>query len=646
MKLLPIALFILNLLLFVFAAPANQSIDSLELELNGANGIKRVNILCDLCWEYRFVSSDIALVYGYQARDLAKALSYNKGLAQAYNDLGIIYIDQADYTTALDYFENSLSIRLDLNDSLGVAALYNKMGIVYQKQGKLKEAFEQATQALTIYESLKSDLWIGYCLNNIAIISYNLGNLETSLEYHSKALTYRKRMNDRYGEAGSYSNIANVWLSKGDTLTAIDNYYKALKITREIQNDESTAVTLANLGAVYLSMGANEQALILLDESYEIRSRLGDQKAIASSLLKMGAAKLNQKKLTEAKSYLYEALKIARSIGVIEEEMQAYQEITRWHTQARQMDSALFYMELYAKQRDSVYAKRLSQQIVDAQTKYDTERNRQELALVKRENQLTAISLKQRKTEILLLVVLIVGLLLSGLFFFSRRKQKQKIALDAAIIKHNEEQIKAVLEAQEEERRRIARELHDGVGQSLSGAKLKCELIADQLTSDQSGNDIGKMKQILDDAANEVRSISHQMMPKELEQFGILAAVESVLSTSLDSQSIAFTLDHHLMDSRFSNEIELGVYRVCQELLCNVIKHAQASEINIQLLKRREWLVFVLEDNGIGFDYKAHVGSGIGLMNIESRVRALNGVLDYQSDLGEGTLVTIRIPYT
>lgn len=623
---------------------AGQTIDSLENEISKTEGIDRVNVLCDLCWEYRFISGDSALSYGNQALKLANEMNYKKGIAQAYNDMGIIYVDRGSFVLALDYFAHSMDIRKNQNDSIGMASLYNKMGIVYQKQGKLKESLENAIQALIIYEVMDQELWVGYCLNNIAIINYNMGDLSTSLDYHQRALAYRKKLNDSNGEAGSYSNIANVLLEMGDTTLAIANYLKALQITRHIKNDESTAVMLANLGSVYLYLGENYIALTLLTESLEIRERLEDKKAIASSLLKLGTVNLNLKRFDIAGELLYRGLSIAKTIGVIEEEMQAYQEIAHWHKKLNHMDSAFIYLQFYTTTRDSVYEQRLNQQIIETQTKYETEKKEQEVALLQHENQLTEISLRQRKTEILLLIFIIISITGAGIFILYRRKQRQKLSLDLAIIRHNEQQIKAVLEGQEEERRRIARELHDGVGQSLSGVKLKWESISPTIKSDALREDLQNLSALIDGAAIEVRTISHQMMPKELEQFGLVAALEGILTLSEDSGKMACSFNHHNMDVRFSKVIELGLFRIAQELISNIHRHAQATEIHVQLLKRSKHVVFIVEDNGKGFNYENNKGTGIGLMNIESRVQGLKGNLNFESKPGTGTIVTIRIP--
>jgi tetratricopeptide (TPR) repeat protein len=151
---------ILFVMLLSTVLKANQVTDSLEILLTKTKDTSRVKILCDLCWEYRFVSADKALEYGEEALRLSRKIGYQKGIAQSYNDLGIVYIDRSSYAKAVEYFKYALNIRRQLGDSAGIASLYNKLGIVYQKQGELKEALENQIAALEIYEQMGQERWV------------------------------------------------------------------------------------------------------------------------------------------------------------------------------------------------------------------------------------------------------------------------------------------------------------------------------------------------------------------------------------------------------------------------------------------------------------------------------------------------------
>lgn len=634
-----IFLFILFLRLAV-ASPGTS--DRLKLRLSDKPDTNKVILLSNLCWEYRTVSADSALLFGSEALQLARQINYPKGIAQAYNDLGILFIDKADYKKAAGYLNESMKIREKLNDLPGMASLFNKLGIIDQKQGRLKEALENQISALKIYRKLGQDRWIGYTLNNIAIIHQNLGNLDKSLEYHKMGLEYRLKMNDKAGEANSYSNMANVYAKMRDTTLSLAFYEKALSLSRVLKNDELISGNLSNMGNIYLGRRDFQKAINLFSESLIIRERLGDQKGISSTLSRMGTVFTETNRYSQALTALTRSLKIARKISVLEEEMSALLGLAKLKALTNQPDSAFLLMKIYSATKDSAYDERLQQQILEIQNKYENQKLEQDLQLVKKEKEYDEIRLNQRKTQLWLLVFIIISMTGAGIFLFYRHQQRQKAAADAEKLVQQEARMHAVLQVQEDERRRIAKELHDGLGQTLSAIKLNCQSLSPKAIYPDYLADFVKLEKMLDNANVEVRSISHQMMPKELEQFGLLAAVDEMLRINLGNTHLKYTFEHNSFDDRIGNETELALFRVMQELVNNVIKHSKADIVNIQIIKHHGHVTLNVSDNGIGFDVDKYEKKGIGLLNIASRIDGIKGHLHYESAPGEGTTVMIR----
>ena len=137
-------------------------------------------------------------------------------------------------------------------------------------------------------------------------------------------------------------------------------------------------------------------------------------------------------------------------------------------------------------------------------------------------------------------------------------------------------------------------------------------------------------------------SISHQMMPKELEQFGLVAAVDEMLRINLENTRLKYSFEHNGFTERIGNQTELALFRVLQELVNNVIKHSKADMLNVQIIRHANHVVLNVSDNGIGFDVDRYEKKGIGLLNIASRIDGIKGHLHYESAPGEGTTVIIR----
>ena len=604
----------------------------------------KVKSLSDLCWDYRFKSADSALYFGEQALQLARDINYAKGIAQACNDIAIIFIDKANYLRATKLLDESLKIREQLNDLSGIASIYNKLGIIDQKQGRLKEALEHQISALKIYQKLGQDKWIGYCLNNIAIIHQNLGNYDKALEYHQKGLEFRIKMKDQAGEATSYGNMANLYARLKDTLSSVSYYEKALSLSRSLKNDELVSGNLSNMSNIYMARKDYLKALNLFTESLQIRERLGDSKGISSTLSRIGSVYTETGKYKEAAKVLNRSLSIAREISVTEEELSALLGLAKLKALTNQLDSSFVLMKLYIATKDSVYDARIKQQILDVQSQYETDKLEQDLELVKKEKEYTEIKLTQRKTELWLLIFVMISITGAAIFLFYRHQSRQKAAANAERLSEQETRMSAVFQAQEEERRRIAKELHDGVGQTISAIKMNYHSLSQKASENNMAPEFAKIERMLDNAGKEVRSISHQMIPKELEQFGLIPAVEGMLHLNLEKSQVNYQFEHSGFDVRIGNHIELVLFRVLQELVSNVIKHSGANALNVQLVKLNSHVVLNVSDNGIGFNVEKKEKNGIGLLNIASRIDGIKGHLHYESATGAGTSVTIRTP--
>ncbi|MBV5349314.1 DUF5112 domain-containing protein [bacterium] len=612
--------------------------------LNAKADTNKVKSLSDLCWEYRFKSADSALIFGNQALQLATEINYPKGIAQAYNDMAIILIDRANYRSASKYLGEAMKIREQLNDLPGMASLYNKLGIIDQKQGRLKEALENQISALKIYRKLNQDKWIGYTLNNIAIIHQNLGNLDKALKYHREALDYRIKLNDQEGEATSYGNMANLYAKMHDTIQAVDHYEKAISLSRKLQKDELISANLSNISNIYMGQKKYDKAMKLFAESLEIRERLGDSKGISSTLSRMGTVYTETGQFNEASKALNRSLILAKKISVVEEELSALLGLAKLKALTHQTDSSFILMRQYIALKDSVYDARIKQQILDVQSQYETDKLEQDLYLIRKDKEVTEIKLQQRKTEFWLLIFVMISISGAAIFLFYRHQQRQKAALNAERISQQETRLNAVFQAQEEERRRIAKELHDGVGQTISAIKMNYQSLSGKASEKELVPEFEKIGKMLENAGTEVRNISHQMIPKELEQFGLVPAVEGMLSLNLENAPVQYQFEHSGFTERIGGHIELVLFRVLQELVSNVIKHSKANQLNVQLVKLKTHVVLNVSDNGIGFDVQRKEKNGIGLLNIASRIDAIKGNLNYESTSGKGTSVTIRTP--
>jgi PAS domain S-box-containing protein len=205
--------------------------------------------------------------------------------------------------------------------------------------------------------------------------------------------------------------------------------------------------------------------------------------------------------------------------------------------------------------------------------------------------------------------------------------------------------INAVVEGQESERKRLSRELHDGLGPLLSSVKHNMDVIDPSNSSDPDKNIkyLNYSITLLNDAINELRTISQNLMPRILEDFGLVSALKELCEriSQTNKLQVSFYSNEKYFD--INKEIELGLYRIAQELLNNALKHSKADKINIQLVRKNDKVILLVDDNGIGFDTRSS-SKGFGLKNIQSRAKAFNGILNIESDLQKGTITTLEVP--
>ncbi|HEY6503955.1 MAG TPA: sensor histidine kinase, partial [Chitinophagaceae bacterium] len=298
--------------------------------------------------------------------------------------------------------------------------------------------------------------------------------------------------------------------------------------------------------------------------------------------------------------------------------------------------------EIYKKineLKDSMYADASPKALAEMRTKYETEK--QEWIIQQQRNKIA------RQNFIFLGIaglVLMLGLLAYSQY--KRYKLRKEAQLQAAIMKQQELATKAVIEAEEEERQRIARDLHDSIGQMMSAAKMNLSAFESEAKFDneEQRSSFEKIIQLVDDSCKEVRHVSHNMMPNALLKNSLASAIRDFID-KMDKKALQVHLYTEGLDERLDSNTETVFYRVIQECVNNVFKHAGATTLDISVIRDKEGISATIEDNGKGFDTTGKErAEGIGLKNISTRVEYLKGTVEFDSSPGRGTAVSLHVP--
>jgi PAS domain S-box-containing protein len=239
------------------------------------------------------------------------------------------------------------------------------------------------------------------------------------------------------------------------------------------------------------------------------------------------------------------------------------------------------------------------------------------------------------------------GVALSPISYGQRVISVVCIARDITETKRLEIQAKeALIEGQEQERMRVSQELHDGLGQLFTAIKFNIQQIRSNLPSNANeslNESIDMLEDSIGMAFMEVKNISRNLMPDVLWQFGIKPAVEDLIEKLNSSSEITLSLEFVDMDRRFSKDLEQAMFRICQELVNNSLRHANCTNVYVQFINHGTSLVLMVEDDGAGYDMRT-VSYGFGLKNIRSRMQLFDGSVEVDSGLNKGTVTTIEIP--
>lgn len=451
---------------------------------------------------------------------------------------------------------------------------------------------------------------------------------EQAIETWKKSAEIAKNGNHRYLEATNYNNI-------GGTLIDLNKFEEAeIYLLKSIDlSEKNGAPSLRNkvlsfrlLATLYDRTNRDEKASQIYEKVQVLAYEMADTNLICSNLIFHATLLKDYGEIDGALLKTREALRLIEPYGDKNSLMTTLSlfsyllSVDGQFEEAFQMKSKLYELSV------EIYKEENQKQINDLETRFKT----RELEESKKLSDANSLAEKRKKESYFYLLISVIAgsLLLFLTFFLFSFKKNAKLK-----IRFQEERLASIIEGQEQERSRIAKELHDGIVQDLT--VLKMELM--------SNNQIQDTQSKLDAITKEVRDISYQMMPVTLRQLGLVKALEELFERSLSKNNIGFEFQYFNYEERISEKIEVSVYRICQELVNNVVKHAKASSVSVVLRKSEKQLTLVFEDNGLGFDLN-RAKSGIGMASLNSRIDLLHGKIEFETTENSGTIAFIRIP--
>ena len=534
-----------------------------------------------------------------QSKNESDKLTLGKG----YLNYGNLLVKEDNNARAIEYWQEARKSFIDVNFQRGIQVCINNLGAIYLRQKKYKEALVYLNQSLSMSEEFKSISGLALVQQNIGYAHTYLNNFPEALQWFTKAETTADKGADMYTRGEIYNHRAMLDSAMGNYASAYRYQQQYLRINEKLAGEKVTKQV-------------NE-----LQTKYET------------------AKKENRISILNRDNFI-------KSLEIENQQLELTKNL--YTLSKNKLALAGANLEIVNKELDIK-----TQKEVILQQRVDAGEKKRNIDSLRKQSEIQELSLKNQRAEVARRNIIIAGILITVLAFsllafsyYKRYKLKQESQHKTQLLQEQEQATRAILFAEENERKRIAAELHDGIGQMMSVAKMNLSVFENELlfTDEKQKLAFENVINMVDESCRELRSVSHQMMPNALLKNGLANAVREFID-KIDSRIIKVSLHAEGLKEKMDNDTESVLYRVIQECVNNVLKHSGANHLDISLIKDRDGIAATIEDNGQGFDTnESHRGEGIGFKNILSRINYLKGTVDINSRPGEGTLVAIHIP--
>lgn len=532
---------------------------------------------------------------------LAKVPRDSENAAYLCNLLNIVYRSIGEKALSLTYIYRAIELNKEIGSDRNLAKNYINLANYFLEEGQHEKSKNYLVLAGGLIED-KGDILNGYIFNSLGSyyndqIDDKFLNIDTSTNYYLGALQVYKDNKAYHMMPGAYNNIAINYTLKNQNGFAKENYLRAIHLADSLNAPKDLINSYRNLGNLYMEEGDFEKALEVYNKSLALSSVENDP---------------------------------AYQVNI-------YANLVNANIALGQVDEAAILFRKFNQIRDSIYDAEKIQEVNELETKYETKLREQEIL----EQQSTINTKNFQKNIFLGLSILLVVLIVVAAWFFTQKQKYLKKLKNEEIANMKKEQdlkeLNAMMHGQEEERNRIANDLHDRLGARLSSIKLLFQNDVDLQVSSS------KLVAYIDEAITETREISHNLSTDMLTRFGLQTALKDTIRTIQNSNQIEADLAVYGMDSRWPLAIERNVFYVLLELLNNTIKHSGAKKLMVQISQIEEEVNIFYEDDGIGFDKMDTDSKGMGMRSMKARVNAIKADMRIETKAKAGFSAVISL---
>jgi signal transduction histidine kinase len=522
--------------------------------------------------------------------------------------------------------------------------------ILLMKEGSYEKSLIKSRLALTEAIRIKDNNLIAGSYNTIAANFDQLSEFDKAFYYYHKGLTYANKTNNDVLKNWLNNNLGNIYcFDKKQYEKGIYYYKKSLEYSTRIKDSAQIVFTKLNLTWAYFDIGRYEEGLPYLKYINKHHEKHGDTSTIVA-LNMLNGMYYNYKNDPEKATFFFEnAIKHGNEGNEKSDLSYSHHEYSKFLLKNGDYKNAYKNLAIFNAITDELNDEEKLNKANVAGINLEIDEYKREIDKIESEfktKEYVLLQEQSRNKKIVIVLSAILLLLFLLFYLYSQNAQlKQKNKLKDLRSKAQENMINASINGQELERKKIAAFLHDNISALLSSAGLHLHAYTSQNQS--YPQEIIKTKAILEEAHDQVRDLSHELMPSLLARFGLFDALDDLCEKNSNSILHFEYVSSINRKTRYDEDFEMKIYFIIMELLNNIIKHSDASQSKLSMDENNELLKITLVDNGKGFDSsKFHVLEGFGLNQIKARINNLRGNIYLNSKLNAGTTITIEVPIT
>lgn len=546
------------------------------------------------------------LLYAEKLLLLATRHEKHNYIVDAFHSKGVAYRLKGNLKLALENLFISANLASDYKEYKKQGEAYDEIANTYTTNKDFKNALVYNKKAIAIIRQHGTHEQLAITLLNTGYNYYTLNQLDSALVFYNEAEPIFKTTGLEIGKAYTVGNKALVYWKQGDKQTAEKNLLLAIKMLHPLGDEFGIADYHNQIARLYSEQGYAQNAIEHTTQALEIAQALNLKEQIRDSSLLL--------------SELYES--------------------------KNEYQKAFTYLNQYIAYKDSIESKETTRQIADLRTEYEVSQKEKKIVVLKKNQLLNRIYI------IIAIFLLIVAILV--LLYFRQRFQNTRLMADNERKEHDDKirtllntqetkALQSMVKGQENERKRLAQELHNHFGSLMATIKVNLNAIDEKAIPNHT-----TLTTLVDQACADIRNLSHALNMGISDNFGLVPALKELTAHLQQANGLDVEFSASMCQEQMSSETEIIIYRIVQELVSNVLKHAEATKLSILLtcFDEEKLINIMVHDNGKGFDAekKQKNNYGMGLNSLQEMINDLQGDIKFDSNPASGTTINIDLP--